>query len=252
MHNFDSIPLDVTYLTPSAAEPKNPQEVIAANVELLIAQFEGGDTKGLTAYLLAMGHFRQFSFSNILEIARQRPSSTRVAEESAWQQLGREVTEGQNGIRILIPIAEEKGGATDPNQAASFRAVHVFDVAQTEGAELPKLSERVTGDAGESRGRLVEFITRQGIELGLGDSVDASSAISCGGQIASMPDQDPAEEFSTLVHELALAMLRNDKTRTESIKRVQASEAEAVTFVVCQTIGIDAGRASPVWTRRQR
>ncbi len=39
------------------------------------------------------------------------------------------------------------------------------DVSQTEGAELPELSERVSGSVGENRERLIEFIAAQGIEL---------------------------------------------------------------------------------------
>ena len=46
-----------------------------------------------------------------------------------------------------------------------FRAAYVFDVSQTEGEELPELSERVYGDVGENRDRLMDFISRQGIEL---------------------------------------------------------------------------------------
>ncbi len=38
-----------------------------------------------------------------------------------------------------------------------FRAVYVFDVAQTEGAELPAFTERTKGDVGEYRERLIDF-----------------------------------------------------------------------------------------------
>ena len=38
------------------------KEAIAANVQLLIEQLEQGHSEGLTAYLTAMGRFRQYSF----------------------------------------------------------------------------------------------------------------------------------------------------------------------------------------------
>ena len=62
----------------STQNPNQPQqkqtakEVIAANVQALIEQLEQGHSEGLTAYLTAMGRFHNYSFGNILEIARQR------------------------------------------------------------------------------------------------------------------------------------------------------------------------------------
>jgi hypothetical protein len=49
------------------------QELIAANINLLIEQLEAGHSDVLTAYLTAMGRFHSYSFGNILEIARQKP-----------------------------------------------------------------------------------------------------------------------------------------------------------------------------------
>ena len=57
---------------PSTPKPQTSKEVIAANVQLLIEQLEAGHSEGLTAYLTAMGRFHNYSFGNILEIARQK------------------------------------------------------------------------------------------------------------------------------------------------------------------------------------
>src|SRR5580658_5381377 len=80
------------------------KEIIAANVKALIAQLEAGHSEALTSYLNAMSRFHNYSFGNILEIARQRPHATRVAGLYAWNQLGRKVKKGEKGIRILAPI----------------------------------------------------------------------------------------------------------------------------------------------------
>jgi len=48
------------------------KEVIAANVQHLIQQLEQGHSETLTAYLTAMSRFHNYSFGNILEIARQK------------------------------------------------------------------------------------------------------------------------------------------------------------------------------------
>jgi hypothetical protein len=63
---------NIATMTPTT-KPQTSKEVIAGNVQLLIEQLEAGHSEGLTAYLTAMGRFHNYSFSNILEIARQKP-----------------------------------------------------------------------------------------------------------------------------------------------------------------------------------
>jgi N-terminal domain of anti-restriction factor ArdC len=230
------------------------KEAIAANVQALIKQLEQGNSEGLTAYLTAMGRFHNYSFGNILEIARQRPNATRVAGLYAWNQLGRKVKKGERGIRILAPVigvhrkkdGEAEKGNRDQNQTIlfGFRSAYVFDVSQTEGKDLPELSERVTGDVGESRERIVDFILAQGIQLEFNENIAPALGMSYGGRIAILPGQGEAEEFSTLVHELSHEMLHKAERRTATTKTVRETEAEAIAFVVGRTIGLNTGWAS--------
>ncbi len=239
---------------PTPTKPQTSKEIIAANVKLLIEQLEAGHSEGLTAYLTAMGRFHNYSLGNILEIARQKPDATRVAGLYAWNQLGRKVKKGQKGIRILAPLigtrrkndAEAEKDITKQNQPVlvGFRGVYVFDVSQTEGAELPDLKERVKGQVGECRERLIDFIIAQGIELEFRESIAPALGMSYGGTIAILPGQAPAGEFSTLVHEVAHEMLHKAQRRTATTRTVRETEAEAIAFVVSQTIGLDAGHAS--------
>ena len=94
-------------VTPISQNPKEQKqtarEVIAANVQTLIEQLEAGHSEGLTAYLTAMGRFHNYSFGNILEIARQKPNATRVAGLYAWNQLGRKVRKGERGFAFSRP-----------------------------------------------------------------------------------------------------------------------------------------------------
>jgi antirestriction protein ArdC len=230
------------------------KDVIAANVQALIEQLEQGHSEGLTAYLLAMGKFHNYSFGNIMEIARQKPDATRVAGMYAWNQLGRRVKKGEKGIRILAPMmgirrkkdSEAEKDIRTQNQPVlvGFRSAYVFDVSQTDGAELPELSERVKGDVGEYRERLIDFVIAQGIELDWKESISPALGVSYGGKIVLFPGQETAEEFSTLVHELAHEMLHKAERRTATTKTVRETEAEAIAFVVGKTIGLDTGRAS--------
>ena len=92
------------------AQKQTAKEVIAANVQALIEQLEQGHSEALTAYLTAMGRFHNYSFGNILEIARQKPDATRVAGLYAWNQLGRKVKKGERGIGLLHPALPRQCG----------------------------------------------------------------------------------------------------------------------------------------------
>jgi hypothetical protein len=234
-------------------QPQTAKEVIAANVQSLIEQLEAGHSDALTAYLNAMSRFHNYSFGNILEIARQRPDATRVAGFWKWKELGRSVKKGEKGIRIIAPIVgfrrkkdtEANKDITKQNTAVlvGFRSAYVFDVSQTEGTELPAMRE-IYGDVGENRDRLIAFIERQGIELAFTERIAPALGMSYGGRIAILPGQSKAGEFSTLVHELAHEMLHKAERRTATTKTVRETEAEAIAFVIGNAVGLDAGTAS--------
>ena len=229
------------------------KEVIAANVKALIEQLEAGHSDALTAYLNAMSRFHNYSFGNILEIARQKPDATRVAGLYAWNQMGRKVKKGERGIRILAPIIgvrrkkdeEAEKDITTQNRAVlvGFRSAYVFDVSQTDGAELPEL-HGISGDVGENRDRLLSFIEQQGIELVFSEKIAPAMGVSYGGRIAILPGQSKAEEFGTLVHEVAHELLHKAERRTATTKVVRETEAEAIAFVIAQAVGLEAGSAS--------
>jgi len=103
------------------SQKDNPtQQLIKQAVDYLIQQLEAGKSETLTAYLGAMARFHSYSFGNILQIARQRPSATRVAGIRAWNELGRFVKKGEKGIQILAPIIghRRKRSAISSNEYA--------------------------------------------------------------------------------------------------------------------------------------
>jgi hypothetical protein len=124
-----------------------------------------------------------------------------------------------------------------------FRTAYVFDISQTEGAELPEHA-RVSGDAGTNRDRLIEFVNAQGIELEFNERIAPAMGMSYGGKIVLLPGQSKAEEFSTLVHELSHEMLHKADRRTAMTKVVRETEAEAIAFVVSKAVGLETGTAS--------
>jgi hypothetical protein len=128
-----------THETPERPQqqPQTAKEVIAANVQSLIEQLEAGHSDALTAYLNAMSRFHNYSFGNILEIARQRPDATQVAGFWKWKEVGRSVKKGEKGIRIIAPIVgikrkkdtEANKDITKQNTVVlvGFRSAYVFE-----------------------------------------------------------------------------------------------------------------------------
>jgi N-terminal domain of anti-restriction factor ArdC len=239
--------------TINSKKPLTKQELIAANVKLLIEQLEAGKSEALTHYLTAMSRFHNYSFGNVLEIARQMPTATRVAGFWAWKNLGRSVNAGAKGIRILAPIVgvrrkkddEAEKDLTKQNERAllGFRNAYVFDISQTSGVDLPEM-QHVSGDPGENVERLAAFLKAQGIQLVYNAKIAPALGCSYGGRIAILPGQTKAEEFSTLVHETAHEMLHKAERRTATTKTVRETEAEAVAFVVGKAVGLVTGNAS--------
>jgi len=240
------------------AQRDNPtQLIIKQAVEYLIEQVRAGKSETLTAYLAAMARFHNYSFGNILAIARAKPTATRVAGYGTWRELGRFVKRGEKGIPILAPIvgyrrrknaADEEQGANQEAKPApvliGFRVVHVFDVSQTEGEDLPEFDRTITGEVGAYRDRLIDFLAQQNIALEFNERIAPALGVSYGGKIALLPGQSKAEEFVTLVHEVGHELLHRAERRTFTTPTVRETEAEAVAFVVGQAIGLEMGKAS--------
>jgi hypothetical protein len=218
-------------------------------IEQLSQALERGQSETLKNYLAAIGRFHRYSLRNVTLIASQKPTATHIAGFHAWRTLGRFVKKGEQGILILAPIVRAKNSnaeqaVTDESSTpVGFRAAYVFDISQTDGQELPELGS-VNGDPSEYRERLGKFVTEQGIALAYSQDIAPARGTSAGGKITLLPGQSPAEEFATLAHELAHEMLHRDQRRAQTTKRVRETEAEAVSFVVCSGIGLEAGSAA--------
>jgi hypothetical protein len=242
------------------SQKDNPtQLLIKQAVDYLIEQLEAGKSETLIAYLTAMARFHAYSFSNILAIVRVRPSATRVAGIRTWNELGRFVKKGEKGIPILAPMigyrrrkdaAESDASAgTDSSVERQsvligFRPVYVFDESQTTGEDLPQFEHAITGEVGEHRDRLIDFLAQQNIALEYNEKIAPALGVSYGGKIAILPGQSPAEDLVCLVHETAHELLHKSTRRTMTTATVRETEAEAVAFIVGQAIGLEMGKSS--------
>jgi len=243
----------------TAEEGKMKSEEINAKtkdaMDYLIRSLESGHSEVLSEYLSAMAHFPAYSFGNVMLIARQKPTATQVCGLRAWNALGRFVRHGEKGIMILAPMVgycrlrqNENATRETPSeecrkQLIGFRPVYVFDIAQTEGEPLPSFNE-VRGEVGPYTERLRCFLENNGIKLLYSETIAPAKGISEGGVITLLPGMAAAEEFATLAHEIGHEMLHRSERRMQTTKRVRETEAEAVAFVVCHSLGFDTGSAS--------
>lgn len=224
------------------------KQIASKAIEQLSQALERGHSETLRGYLAAMARFRRYSLHNIMLIASQRPDATHVAGFKTWKQLGRFVKKGAKGILILAPILLRKETEPDNREAETeksairFRAVYVFDVADTDGTPLPELGN-AEGDPSGHTERLKEFIASRGIHLEYSEAIYPAQGQCSPGKIVLLPGQSAAEEFATLTHEAAHALLHQGNCRPETSKRVRETEAEAVAFVVCEAIGLKASNS---------
>ena len=86
-----------------------------------------------------------------------------------------------------------------------FRNAHVFDVQQTEGAELPAMRE-ISGTVGENRDRILAFINAQGIELVFTEKIAPGLGIGYCGRATILPVPSRTEEFSPAINTRRVAL----------------------------------------------
>ncbi len=221
-------------------------------------------------YLKKMALFRTYSFGNTIFILAQRECATRVAGIRTWNRLGRYVKKGEKGIMIFAPmfgkqkkrelsdgepdIVEEDGTATEnETRLIGFKAVYVYDVSQTDGAEITCDALRgstaftVSGDLDVcalfewilSRSPVpVKFQAISGGGRGYYDAIADKIVLS-----DSLTD---LERPRTLIHEIAhkLALSAHEHDMSQEDRPMAEVIAEGAAFVVCSHLGIDTGACS--------
>jgi DNA primase len=228
-----------------------------------------------------------YSPHNVLLITSQFPQASAVAGFHTWKQLGRAVRKGEKGIAILAPVqrrttctegALEHPAAADltgmtpasaparstgdlapvseptgpgTRRVVGFRVVHVFDISQTDGPDLPEPPQPVLLD-GQAPGGLLDGLTRQVHEHGYqllrhdfdlphpGVGVPNGVTDYFARTVIVRPDLSHAQTCKTLAHELGHVLLHAPTVRPADLTRPQAEvEAESVAYVVAAAHGLD-------------
>lgn len=227
-------------------------------------ELKSGRSESLLKYLDAMSRFHNYSWSNSLLIAFQMPEATFVAGFQRWLKLGRHVRKGEKGIGIMAPLAYRKVEDQEPQQSTTakvsdtenrtirgFKIVHVFDVSQTDGEELPELAS-IHGDPGHLLHGLEDLIQANGIALKYETLEHGVKGVSRKGEIAIAEGLPPAECFAVLAHELSHEWMHDQEQRKNLPKTVRETEAEAVAYVVCRSFGLDCSTRSSDYIQMYR
>lgn len=220
------------------------KELADTALKELHASLAAGKSERLERLLDFFSKFHDYSWGNCMLIATQFPDATYVAGFRKWLALGRHVRKGETGIGIIAPMAFRKEDAEgDSRELRGFRAVHVFDVSQTEGDELPTHAT-IQGEPAEMLGRLEAVVQGSGIKLAYEPIPSGAQGVSRLGEIVIASGLDEPERFAVLVHELAHERLHDLQRRKETTKTVRETEAEAVAYVVCRAVGLDPSTRS--------
>lgn len=222
--------------------------------DLLLVELANGVESLVTsdlwrAHLEVQSRFHRYSFGNVALIGAQRPDASRVAGFRSWQSLGRNVRRGERAIWILAPLlvrADEDDVASGDGATRvvrGFKAVPVFDEAQTEGADLPSVCTLLDGDDPLDAYRYLErFCASIGFQIE-DHELEAGTNGDCSHErrlIRVERRNAPAQRAKTLAHELAHALL-HERVEDRSLAEL---EAESVAFVVCRSLGIDTSHYS--------
>ena len=267
--NGSASPLSVAVHTDRAGEPplkkrgaggkkmntEHIRKMVDDAIGRLAAELDAGKSDELKRYVEAMARFHHYSASNVLLISMQRPSATHVAGYRAWHKLGRQVKQGEQAIRILAPVLrrkrsnaqaddEREGQERDEERElklVAFKPACVFDITQTDGKPLSEPAQ-VRGSPGEATAALRRVAASRGIKLRYSQTLGNAQGISRRGSILLKQGLPPAEEFSTLAHELAHELLH--RQARDVPKTVRETEAEAIAYVVNCAAGLDTNTAS--------
>ena len=212
----------------------------------LLAQLSEGVARLTTSdewqrYLRFQSAFHSYSFGNVLLIAAQRPTATRVAGFHAWRKLGRHVLKGEKAIWVLAPMVykrDDADAADDDRVIRGFKYVPVFDVAQTDGENLPSVCTVLSGE--DPAGlflRLTGVAQALGFQVKLDELPDGLNG-DCSHlehRIRVRSANSPAQRVKTLAHEIAHAILHETFTN----RGLAELEAESTAYVVCSALGLD-------------
>ena len=257
------------------SEPTISQLVANKDTKALAEHLKEGmknylDSEQFKSFLDMMSKFHNYSLNNIHLLKMQNPNVSRVASFNKWKaDFDRTVKKGSKALKIWVPYqvktsipVHQKELSFSPSEnemeekevtVTRFKLGNVFDVSQTEGKELPKAINELTGDVKD-----YEDLYRAAKAVSMDNQVPISfeeiKRESTNGYYS--PDENriviskglkgQEQILKTIFHEMAHADLhRGSNARYgDDQYRKQELQAESVAYVVANHFGFDTSSYS--------
>ena len=190
--------------------------------------------------------FHKYSYCNTILIFTQRPEASRVAGFSTWKDMGRFVKKGEKAIKILAPIFKKvKNEETDEEKQVlvAFKVVNVFDVAQTDGKELPDICKEIRTSsevADQIIDGLFQVAKEKGIPVETYETGDAHGWYQPREHRIGLKNAAADQFAKTFLHEMAHAMTWEKGQAYAEGELI----AEGTAYVVAQYFGLESGSYS--------
>ena len=181
----------------------------------------------------------------------QRPTATLVAGFHTWLTLKRHVCKGEKGIMILAPMTSKRTSEPEDEEKVEdqafryFRPVYVFDVSQTDGEDLPALTQQLSGDDAGIWLLLSAVAEGEGITTSREARPDESANgfyVRSERRIWVCPALEPLQAAKTLAHELSHHFARHQEQGHNRDEAEMIAESSA--FIVMAHLGQDSGEYS--------
>lgn len=217
-------------------------------------------------FLNVMAKFPRYSVNNTMLIMMQRPDAQLCQSFTGWKQMGRYVKKGEKGISILAPapykIEREQTKLDDKGRPVfdadgepvkekvevtirAFKVVKTFDLAQTDGKELPMIGPNELVGSIDGYPKLLQALQEVSPVPVSFELIDGGAKGYYNLENKSIVIQDGMSEvqtIKTLLHEMAHQKLHDKDTVPEAkdiTRNGKEVEAESVAYVVCQHYGIN-------------
>ena len=217
-------------------------------------------------FLNVMAKFPRYSVNNTMLIMMQRPDAQLCQSFTGWKQMGRYVKKGEKGISILAPapykIEREQIKLDDKGRPVfdadgepvkekvevtirAFKVVKTFDLAQTDGKELPMIGPNELVGSIDGYPKLLQALQEISPVPVSFELIDGGAKGYYNLENKSIVIQDGMSEvqtIKTLLHEMAHQKLHDKDTVPEAkdiTRNGKEVEAESVAYVVCQHYGIN-------------
>ena len=228
------------------------------------------DSEQFKSFLDTMSKFHNYSLNNIHLLKMQNPNVSRVASFNKWKtDFDRTVKKGSKALKIWVPYqvktkipVNQKELSFSPSEnemeekevtVTRFKLGNVFDVSQTEGKELPKAINELTGSVKD-----YEDLYRAAKAVSMDNQVSISfeeiKRGSANGYYS--PDENriviskglkgQEQILKTIFHEMAHSDLHRGTNAQygDDQYRKQELQAESVAYVVANHFGFDTSSYS--------